>query len=154
MRMHTLVVLATLIAPAGLAYGEWVVDANGDCVDKWTSRDVLRGPTAIVNAPLLPFRQMAGGAEYAWNRPEWTPWNRATLGTAATGVSGAFGIVEGLWWIATGVPDTLTGGYFSLAPERATEISIEPEVSVAISDKNPAPATDNCGRPLKTAAAN
>jgi hypothetical protein len=89
---------------------------------------------AIVNAPLLPFRQMAGGAEYAWNRPEWTPWNRATLGTAATGVSGAFGIVEGLCGSPPGARH-VTGGYFSLAPERATEISIEPEVSVAISDK-------------------
>ena len=145
--MHTMVVLATLIAPAGLAYGEWAVDANGACVDQWTPRDVLRGPTAIVNAPLLPFRQLAGGADYAWNQPEWSPWNRATLGTAAAGASGAFGMVEGLWWITTGLPDTLTGGYFALAPQKATEISIAPELSTAISGQPP--ATDNCGRPLK-----
>jgi hypothetical protein len=142
-----MVVLATVLAPTGLAYGEWAVDANGACVDQWTPRDTLRGPTAIVNAPLLPFRQWAGGAEYAWNKPDWTPWNRATLGTAAAGASGIFGVVEGLWWITTGVADTLTGGYFALAPERATELSIEPELSPAISDQ--APTTDNCGRPLK-----
>lgn len=149
MRTHCIVFLAVaLIAPVGVAHGTWSVDASGACVDQWTSRDVLRGPTAIINAPLLPARQLAGGGEYAWNHAEWSPWDKATLGTAATGVSGAAGMVEGLWWIATGLCDTMTGGYFALAPEKATELSLEPDVSTAII-RTPPPTTDPCGRPLK-----
>ena len=149
MRTHCLMFLAAaLLAPVGIANGTWTVDANGACVDQWTSRDVLRGPTAIVNAPLLPFRQLAGGGDYAWNNAQWSAWNKATLGTAATGVSGAMGAVEGLWWVATGLGDTVTGGYFALAPEKATELSIAPDLSAAISGAPPA-TTDPCGRPLK-----
>ncbi|MGH7787979.1 MAG: hypothetical protein ACRERC_13995 [Candidatus Binatia bacterium] len=148
MRMHMMVLAAALMAPAGGAHGAWTVNAEGACVDQWTARDVLRGPTAIVNAPLLPFRQIAGGAEYAWNREGWTPWNKATLGTAATGVSGAAGMVEGIWWIATGVTDTVTGGVFHLAPEEATELSVAPDLSTAIAKPAP-PTMDQCGRPLK-----
>jgi hypothetical protein len=149
MRTWSVIFLAAaLMAPAGVACAAWTVDASGACVEQWVARDVLRGPTAIVNAPLLPFRQLAGGAEYAWNREEWSPWQIAVLGSAATGASGAWGVIESVWWTATGLADTLTGGYFALAPEEATQLSIHPEASRVLTDAGPAP-TDQCGRPLK-----
>jgi len=146
-----MVLTAALIGSVARADAAWTVDASGACVEQWTAGDLLRGPTAIVNAPLLPFRQLAGGAEYAWNTQEWWPWQIAVLGPTVTLVSGAAGVFESVWWIATGLADTVTGGYFTIAPEAATQLSIRPEVSPVIADAGPAPAPtqDNCGRPLK-----
>lgn len=146
-RLRSLTLFATaLLAPAG-AQCAWTVDAEGACVERWAPSDLRRGPTAIVNAPLLPFRNMAGGAVYAWNTPEWWPAQIVGLGPAVILVSGAAGVVESVWWVGTGLADTLTGGYFSIAPERATELSIRPEVSAIIADANPPPVLDRCGRP-------
>ena len=62
MRSAVAVLLAIALLTPLTANGAWVVDADGACVEQWTSADLLAGPTAIVNAPLLPFRSMAGGA--------------------------------------------------------------------------------------------
>src|SRR5262245_28654722 len=143
-----LMLAGLLVARATVGHGAWVVDANGACVEQWSSSDVLRGPTAIVNAPLLPVRTFAGGAEYAWNNTEWWPWQIAVLGPAVTIFSGAAGVIEAVWWVGTGLADTLTGGYFALAPEAATELSLQPKVPGIITDANPPPAPqDRCGRP-------
>jgi len=139
--------LACLLS-AGSARAAWVVDAGGACVERWESGDLLRGPTAIVNAPLLPLRTLAGGAEYAWHTEEWWPYQIAILGPAVTLFGGAFGVVEAGWWLATGLADTLTGGYFALAPVAATELSLQPQVPVVLADAAPPPAVDRCGRPL------
>ena len=141
--------LATLLlAHAAAAPAAWVVDASGACVKQWERSDLLRGPTAIVNGPILPLRTFAGGAEYAWNTKEWWPWQIAFLGPAVTVISGAAGAVEGVWWIGTGLVDTLTGGAFDIAPEPATHLSARPVVSRLIADA-PEPAVDPCGRPEK-----
>ncbi len=147
-RLPILILTVALLATA--ARGAWVVDAGGGCVEQWGPSDMLRGPTAIVNGPILPFRQMAGGAEYAWNTQEWWPWQIALLGPGVTLFSGAAGTLEGVWWIGAGVLDTVTGGYFQLAPEPATELSVKPQVSAMIADADPTPAPteDRCGRPL------
>lgn len=142
-----------LLAAADGARAAWVVDADGACVERWTSADLLRGPTAIVNAPLLPFRTLAGGAEYAWNTEAWWPYQIAVLGPAVTLFAGAFGVLESTWWIGTGLADTLTGGAFALAPEPATQLSIAPQVPSVIADApEKAPTTDKCGRPLAAPA--
>jgi len=135
---------------AGVARAAWIVDSRGQCVQGWASSDLLRGPTAIVNAPLLPFRTFAGGAEYAWNTTEWWPYQITILGPAVTLFSGCFGVIESCWWAGTGLADTLTGGYFALAPEPATQLSIAPYIPVVIADTAATPATDRCGRPLST----
>lgn len=146
----SIIVLAAFIARASVGYCAWTVDANGACVEHWAPSDLLRGPTAIVNGPLRPVRTLAGGAEYAWNTTEWWPWKIVGLGPAVTLVSGAAGVVEGVWWIGTGLADTLTGGYFAIAPEPATELSLRPQVSTIVADAGPVPtpATDRCGRTL------
>lgn len=151
MRRLPLLLLALALAiPAGVARGAWSVDEAGVCVKRWGASDMLNGPTAILNGPILPFRQMAGGAAYAWNTPEWWPWQIAVMGPGVTLFSGAAGLLEGTWWITTGLADTLTGGYFGLSPEPATELSIAPQVSTMIADAGPPPppTTDRCGRPL------
>jgi len=66
-------------------------------------------------------------------------------------VSAASGLVEGLWWIATGTADTLTGGYFESSPERAMQRGVQPELSTTIAGAPPAPTEDRCGRTLVAA---
>lgn len=145
---RTVIIAAALMARAGVAECAWMVDADGACVQRWAPSDLLRGPAAIANAPLLPVRNLAGGAQYAWNTKEWWPWQIAALGPAVTLISGAGGVLEGVWWAGTGVADTLTGGYFAIAPERATQLSVRPEVSSLIADAGAAPKLpgDRCGR--------
>jgi hypothetical protein len=142
-----LLVLLTAAAPGRAA---WVVDSAGACVERWAPSDMARGPKAVLNGPLLPFRQMAGGAAYAWNTEEWWPWQIVAMGPGVTLFSGAAGLLEGTWWITTGLADSVTGGYFQAAPEQATALSIAPQVSSMIADAGPTPAptTDRCGRPL------
>jgi hypothetical protein len=59
------------------------------------------------------------------------------------------GGVEGAWWITTGLADTLTGGYFAIAPERATHLGVQPEIPLVIADaaSAPMPTEDRYGRP-------
>lgn len=141
-------VCSAVLALTPTARAAWVVDAGGACIERWQSEDLLRGPTAIVNAPLLPLRTLAGGAEYAWNTEEWWPYQIAILGPAATLFAGAAGAVEATWWVLTGLADTLTGGAFALAPDGATELSLAPKIPAMLADAHPTPATDPCGRPL------
>lgn len=142
--------LALFALPTAAAHAAWSVDAAGVCVEHWAPSDMLNGPTAVLNGPILPFRQMAGGAAYAWNTEEWWPWQIAVMLPAVTAFSTAAGALEGIWWVSSGLADTLTGGAFGLAPEEATELSIAPQVSPVLSDasKKPAATTDPCGRPL------
>jgi hypothetical protein len=144
-RMLAVMVGAALIARASVALGVWTVNADGNCVQEWGAADMLRGPTAIVTALQRPFWTAAGGAEYAWNKTEWRWWRTLLLGSAVTGVSAAAGVFEGVWWVGTGAADTLTGGFFHLAPEPATQLSVQPVLSTVISDQPPA-AEDHCGR--------
>jgi hypothetical protein len=92
------IIAAALIAPTSVAQCAWVVETDGACVQKWEPSDLLRGPAAVANAPLLPIRTLAGGAQYAWNTAEWWPWQIMALGPAVTLFSGAAGVVEGVWW--------------------------------------------------------
>jgi hypothetical protein len=120
-------------------------------VQKWAPSDLARGPAAIINAPLLPVRTLIGGAQYAWNNQQWWWSHVFLLGPAATGASGALGAFEGVWWVCTGAADLLTGGYFELAPKEAVQLSVQPELSSAMTGPRPAPTEDPCGRPLNAA---
>ena len=144
-RMLALMVGATLIARASVALCVWTVNADGSCVQEWGAADMLRGPTAIVTALQRPFWTAAGGAVYAWNNTEWRWWYTLLLGLPVTAISAGAGVFEGVWWVGPGAADTLTGGFFHLAPEPATKTSVQPVLSTVISDKPPA-AEDHCGR--------
>jgi hypothetical protein len=115
-----LVLLAALLAPpASLAH------ADADAAP-WTSASLLRGPTAIVNAPLVPFRSAVGGAHVALDDPVPGTKRKIMLVPLLTLGGGAMGLVDAGVWLLGGLADTLTGGYFAIAPEPATHLSLEP----------------------------
>jgi hypothetical protein len=147
----TLLIGAALIAQTTVAQCAWTVGADGTCVRQWAPSDLLRGPVAIANAPLQPVRTTVAGAQYAWNKSEWWPWPGPILSAAVTGASAVFGVFEGTWWALTGMADLLTGGYFEISPERATQRSVEPTLSEAIAGTPLPPTEDRCGRTLVAA---
>jgi hypothetical protein len=137
-----LVVSIGLAAPAGAA---WVVDEHGACVEQWRSGDLLRGPIAIANAPLVPFRSAVGGWQLA--RDDQTPGlqRKVMLPAMLTLGGGLMGVGESVLWLVSGLADTLTGGVFAIAPDEATTLSASPRRPSVIADPR-GPATDPCGR--------
>ncbi|HJQ82786.1 MAG TPA: hypothetical protein VKA21_01825 [Candidatus Binatia bacterium] len=93
---------------------------------EWTSASLLRGPTAIANAPLLPFRSAVGGARLALDDPLHETKRTVILVPLLTAGGGVMGFVEAGIWLVTGLADTLTGGWFAIAPDDATELSVAP----------------------------
>jgi len=123
----------------------WVVNERGDCVSEWTAGSLLRGPAAMLNALLVPFRSAAGGVQLALDDPAKAGVKRKIFLTPTLAVvGGAMGLVESGVWLGTGLADTLTGGYFAIAPEPATELSIAP-VRPMFAPDNRRPS-DPCGR--------
>ena len=104
--------------------------------------------TAVSNAKEIADRILAPAARQNDKEARFSSEAIAALGPAVTLISGAGGVLEGVWWAGTGVADTLTGGYFAIAPERATQLSVRPEVSSLIADAGaaPMPPGDRCGR--------
>jgi len=92
----------------------------------WQPADLLRGPTAILNAPLVPFRSVVGGVQLA--RQDRSPGlqRKILLPPTLAIAGGGMGIAEGLIWGATGLADTVTGGALAIAPEDATHLSVAP----------------------------
>jgi hypothetical protein len=116
--MRILVLMTVLAASVPLAH------ATED--RPWTADALLRGPTAIVNAPLVPVRTAIGGAQLATNDPVADTTRKIMLTPLLTLGGAAMGLVDAGVWLMTGLADTLTGGYFALAPEQATHLSVEP----------------------------
>ena len=142
-RLRTALVCVLVARAASAA---WVRNDAGECVREWTPASLARGPAAIVNAPLLPFRSAAGGALLAGSdrtpNPSWP--HRILLPPLLTIVGGGMGLVEAGIWLGTGLADTITGGWFEIAPDEATHLAITP-IAPAFSDTRPAPAP-RCGR--------
>ena len=136
--------LCVLVARAASA--AWVTNEAGECVREWTPASLARGPAAIANAPLLPFRSAVGGAMLAGSdrtpNPSWP--RRILLPPLLTIVGGGMGLVEAGIWLGTGLADTLTGGWFEIAPDEATHLSVAP-VPPAFSDTRKPPAP-HCAR--------
>ena len=144
--MRRLVLAVMLLVPA-IAHPAWVVDERGQCVQAWTPASLARGPTAIANAPLLPFRTAVGGAQVA--SEDRSPGLRPKIllpPLLAVGGAG-MGVLDAVVWVATGLADTVTGGSFALAPEEATHFGVGPVRPPFITE--PARTTDPCGRPLR-----
>ena len=143
--MRRLSAAIVLLCSATAAFAAWEVNERGDCVQTWTAGSLLRGPTAILNAPLLPFRSAAGGVVVA--RDDRSPGTRGKilLPPLLAVAGGGMGLVESIIWIGTGLADTLTGGYFALAPEEATELAVTPVRPALIAEPR-RPDVDPCGR--------
>jgi hypothetical protein len=120
------------------AQGAWVVNQEGECVREWTSGSLARGPAAMLNAPLVPFRSAAGGVLLAAsdNTPRPGLPRRILLPPMLAVVGGGMGLVESGIWLGTGLVDTLSGGYFEVAPEEATHLAVAP-LAPAFTDSRP-----------------
>jgi hypothetical protein len=59
------------------------------------------------------------------------------------------GTIEAPIWAIGGIFDTLTGGYFEIAPDRATDLSVDPIRPLFMPATPEVQTTDRCGRPIK-----
>lgn len=137
--------LAVIVLRGSLAHAAWVVNERGACVHEWTPASLGRGPAAMLNAPLLPFRSAVGGVLEARENPGPGLRGKIFLPPILAFGGGAMGLVESVIWLGTGLADTLSGGSFELAPEEATRLAIDP-VRPAFLTAAARDATDHCGR--------
>jgi hypothetical protein len=128
------------------ALAEWVVDARGQCVEQWSPASMLRGPTAMLMAPTAPFR--CGAGVFAYEESTQGPF--AFWGPVLAVLSGTVGVIHTGVWLVTGLADTVTGGYFGIAPYRATQLSLDPLIPPFMSEAQQrtieAKRPDPCGR--------
>jgi hypothetical protein len=140
-----------IVAQAGGAHAAWVMNERNECVRAWTPASLARGPSAVLNAPLVPLRSAAGGVRAALDTPRPSAQGKVLLPPLLGVAGGAMGLVDALVWLGTGLADTATGGYFEVAPEEATELSLRPLRPAFVEDGRRAtldPARkDPCGRP-------
>jgi hypothetical protein len=142
--------IGALQAPTNVR-GAWVVDEQDRCVNEWRASDLLRGPIAITNSPFLPLRSVAGGLLFVLDETrDGKIWKVPLYGTTSALVCGTFGLLESAEWVCTGFADTVTGGYFELAPDDAINVSLFPVPPPFIPDaRRPAWSwgwEDRCGR--------
>jgi len=140
----TIGVLALVALAAPPARAAWERDAQGRCVRVWTPASLGRGPLAMVDAFTAPPRTAVGATRFLADDP--TP--RSGVATVVLyPVMGTAGFVAGFIdtgvWLGTGLVDTLTGGYFAVAPEEATVPSFAPLRPVFMTN-TPAPQPDPC----------
>ena len=135
---------------AGPASTTQAADAQGKCVEQWSPESLVRGPTAMLMAPTAPFRNAAGVFAYApppepGTKAGFDPWE-----PVVAVLSGTAGVIDTGVWLGTGLADTLTGGYFAIAPYRATQLSLDPLIPPLTSDGQrraiEAKRPDPCGR--------
>ena len=134
------------------ALAAWVVDDRGQCVEHWSPDSMLRGPTAILMSPTAPFRTGAG--VYAYQSPSHGGWQApgsfGFWGPVVAVGAGAAGVIDTVVWMGTGLVDTVTGGYFTVAPVKATRMSVDPLIPPFMSDSQrraiEAQRPDPCGR--------
>ena len=134
------------------ALGAWVVNERGECGRAWTTASLGRGPSAMLNAPLAPVRSAVGGFRVAHDDRSPDLKSKILLPPLLTLGGGAMGLVDAAVWLGTGLADTVTGGYFEVAPEEATRLGVEPIVP-AFARVPGRGSTDRCGRGAGTLAA-
>lgn len=117
------VACAWLVASPAAA-GRWVLDRQGVCTEVWTARDLVRGPTAILNGMLRPVTSFVGGTWFAVAQCHHSP-RCIVVGPLWVLGSTAWGIGEGLYWVVTGVVDTPTLGAALVSPYRASRLELE-----------------------------
>jgi hypothetical protein len=150
MRPERILLLLLVLHPVA-AHADWVVNDRGDCVRAWTPSSLARGPAAIANAPLLPFRSAVGGAQVASEDRSPGLGRKIILIPLLTAGGAVMGILESAIWLTTGLADTLTGGYFEIAPDEATQLSLAPQRPPFLTEpvREARATTDPCGRPTR-----
>jgi len=117
-----------------------------ECNPEWTAASLARGPVAIANAPLVPFRSAAGGIQLVAAGTESTVHGQIIMSPVVAVGGVVTGLAEMVIWMGTGLADTLTGGYFRLAPEEATHFSVSPMVPAFAPESKRPKVTDPCRR--------
>jgi len=140
--------LALIVLWARGALAAWVVNERGECVRAWTPASLVRGPAAMLNAPLLPLRSAVGGVLVARDDRSPGMQGKILLPPTLAVVGGGIGLVESVIWLGTGLTDTATGGYFEMAPDEATRLGVEPvrPTFIAAAPRPPRESGDRCGR--------
>lgn len=100
-----------LAAGAAAAAPSWERDAEGECVRVWTASELLRGPVAMANGLVLPFRAFAGGLK-----------GGGALGVVLSPAAFFAGIPEGAGLLLAGLTDLFTGGAFAVAPDGMAQL--------------------------------
>jgi hypothetical protein len=139
--MHTIragLIAFVLALSSAAAHGAWVMNPEGECVREWTPASLARGPAAMLNAPLVPFRSAAGGVLLASSDRTPRPGlpRRILLPPLLAVVGGGMGLLESGIWLGTGLVDTVSGGYLEVAPEEATHLAVAP-LAPAFTDSRP-----------------
>ncbi|HZP40532.1 MAG TPA: hypothetical protein VFD84_03370 [Candidatus Binatia bacterium] len=126
LRFRSAGTLLALVFAALPAHATWTPGPQGGCTYSVDGATLARGPTAMLNAPLVPFRALAGGVVYAGERVP-NRWPGVVLLPPLLVVSaGGMGLAQMLAWFGTGLFDTVTAGYFEAAPPEATRLAIDP----------------------------
>ena len=137
--------ILTLGGAAERAAAEWVVNARGERVEQWSPASTLRGPTAMLMSPTAPFRCAAGVFTYETVQGTLAYWK-----PALAVLSAVVGVIHTGVWLGTGLADTLAGGYFAMAPYRATQLSLDPLIPRFVTESQrqaiEAKRPDPCGR--------
>src|SRR2546430_17658094 len=118
--------LALVVLRASGALAAWVVNERGECVRVWTPASLVRGPAAMVNAPLLPLRSAVGGVLVARDDRSPGMQGKILLPPTLAVVGGAIGLVESAVWLGSGLTDTATGRGLEGAPAEATRLRGRP----------------------------
>ncbi len=137
------------------SWANWVVDENGQCVEKWVPSDAVQGPTAIINGVMMPVRSVAGaiylGGTCVFDNNCKIRVSEVWMAPVFLVLSTVAGIIEGTSWVVRGAGDTITGGAFHLTPDEAGKLSIMPVIQLPDARRTPYEwgYEDRCGRPLK-----
>ncbi len=107
--LASLLLAASVLAPGSAGADRWVREAEGVCRREWTAGSMLRGPAAIGNGVLMPFRSLAGSVTGGW------------VAAALLPLGAMVGLAEGIAWTVVGTFEMLSGGAFALAPEGASD---------------------------------
>jgi len=107
--LASLALAACVLAPGSAGADRWVSEGEGVCRREWTAGSMLRGPAAVGNGVLMPFRSLAGSVTGGWVAAALLPFGAMV------------GLAEGIAWTVVGTVEMLTGGAFALAPEGASD---------------------------------
>ena len=91
---------------------------------EWNASQLMRGPAAMTNGILLPFRGLAGG------------FRGGFVGIALSPLAAAAGAVEGATWILGGSVDLVTAGALALTPDGLARIRIQPLLLLPIAERS------------------
>jgi len=147
-RISAVLLVVALCASANLAVaGQWVVDAQGDCVQQWTPSSLGRGQLAMANALTFPVRQLVGGGQAGADDSVKSIGAKVLLVPTLALLGLGTGTAECVIVMSQGIADFVTGGALDLVSDESADVSLAPMTPRFLSTPPTPPKTDPCGRP-------